>query len=314
MLETKTPFTEKKYNQLQTDFRVEAVAANIIRFLDPDANILIKRIGLNDRAYLKDIKEINTSYYDLDEENLVIETYREGIYDYLPEGVFHPPSLGNSGPNIDSIVKEIRKQKAVEDHARKFFQPFELEFFYTHVSALLKESEFDAENKRNALLEFASELWPILRKIDSDSAKILVHILPFIHEVRGNKAWIEKFLSAFLKVPVEITFLANIIEAQDDDNGITALGKARLGVTFIPTGRHMDGDLNWMINIGTIPYEDIQRYIPGSPFRELLRELYDFFVPVSVKIFENFITAKDDKSFMLGADNDRDRLGYSTFL
>ncbi|MCV5004125.1 hypothetical protein OFM39_31190, partial [Escherichia coli] len=66
----------------------------------------------------------------------------------------------------------------------------------------------------------------------------------------------------------------------------------------------MDGDLNWMINIGTIPYEDIQRYIPGSPFRELLRELYDFFVPVSVKIFENFITAKDDKSFMLGADND----------
>ena len=40
---------------------------------------------------------------------------------------------------------------------------------------------------------------------------------------------------------------------------------------------------NWMINIGTIPYNEIHRYIPGSSFRELLRELYDFFTPVSVK-------------------------------
>ena len=73
------------------------------------------------------------------------------------------------------------------------------------------------------------------------------------------------------------------MEEQDDKEGVTALGNARLGVTFIPTGKHMDGDRNWMINIGTIPYDEIHRYIPGSSFRELLRELYDFFTPVSVK-------------------------------
>ena len=314
MLNSEGSFTDRKYNQLQTDFRVEAVAANILKYYDAEADIYIKRIGLNDRAYLKDIKGITTSSYDLDEENIIIETYREGIYDYLPEGVFHPPSLGASSTNIDSVVREIRKQKGVEEDARKFFQPFELEFFYTHVSALLKESEFDAENKTNALLEFACELWPVLRKIDLKSAKILVHILPFIHEVRGNKNWIEKFLSAFLNVPVNISFLPNIVEEQDDKEGITALGNARLGVTFIPTGKHMDGDRNWMINIGTIPYNEIHRYIPGSSFRELLRELYDFFTPVSVKIFENFITEKKDESFVLSVDNELNRLGYSTFL
>ncbi|MDV3753255.1 hypothetical protein [Elizabethkingia anophelis] len=314
MLNGEGSFTDRKYNQLQTDFRVEAVAANILKYYDTQANIYIKRIGLNDRAYLKDIKGITTSSYDLDEENIIIETYREGIYDYLPEGIFHPPSLGASSTNIDSVVREIRKQKAVEDDARKFFQPFELEFFYTHVSALLKESEFDAENKTNALLEFACELWPVLRKIDQKSAKILVHILPFIHEVRGDKNWIEKFLSAFLNVPVNISFLPNTVEEQDDKEGITALGNARLGVTFIPTGKHMDGDRNWMINIGTIPYDEIYRYIPGSSFRELLRELYDFFTPVSVKIFENFITEKKDESFVLSIDNELNRLGYSTFL
>lgn len=306
--------SEKKYNKLQTDFRVEAVATNILKYHNPEANILIQREGLNDRAYLKDIKNIKSSYFDLDEENIIIETYREGIYDYLPEGVFHPPSLGTSSRNVESVVKEMRRQKVVESNARKFFQPFELEFFYTHVAALLKESEFDSESKKDSLLEFAIEIWPILGKINPESAKTLVNILPFFHEVRGNKTWLEKFLSAFLRVPVEITFSANCIKAQDDKEGITALGKARLGMTLISMGNHMDGDKNWVINIGTIPYSELYNYIPGNPFRQLLREIYEFFVPVSVKVLENFITEKSENSFQMNRNNNTNRLGYSTFL
>lgn len=307
-------YSDTKYNQLQTDYRVEAVAANILKFYNEDANIVIKRIGLNDRAYLKDIKGISTYLHDLNEEDVIIETYREGIYDYMPEGIFHPPSLGISSKNVDSVVREMRKQKLVEEDARKFFQPFELEFFYTHVSALLKESEFDSESKTDSLLDFAIELWPVLQKIEPESAKILVNVLPFMHEVRGNKAWIERFLSAFLKVPVEILFIPNTIAAQDDIDGITALGNARLGITLIPMGKHMDGDRNWQINIGTIPYDELQNYVPGSTFRKLLTEIYDFFVPVSVKVYEKFITEKDPHSFVITSGKETSRLGYSTFI
>ncbi len=299
---------------MQTDFRVESVAANILKYYNPEANIYIKRIGLNDRPYLKDIKGINSSFYDLEEEDIEIETYREGIYDYLPEGVFHPPSLGISSKNVDGIVREMRKQKIIEEDARKFFQPFELEFFYTHVSALMKESEFDAESKTDAMLDFAIEIWPILQKINAESAKILVHILPFIHEVRGNKTWLANFLTSFLQVPVDISFVPNSIENEDDVQGVTALGTARLGITLIPMGKHMDGDRNWKINIGTIPYHLLDRYIPGSTFRGLLTEIYDFFVPVSVKIFENFITEREPDSFIIKNNSETNRLGYSTFL
>lgn len=307
-------YSDTKYNQLQTDYRVEAVAANILRFYNADTNIVIKRVGLNDRAYLKDIKGITTYLHDLNEEDVIIETYREGIYDYMPEGIFHPPSLGISSKNVDSVVREMRKQKLIEEDARKFFQPFELEFFYTHVSALLKESEFDSESKTDSMLDFAIELWPVLQKIEPESAKILVNVLPFMHEVRGNKAWIERFLSAFLKVPVEILFIPNTIAAQDDIDGITALGNARLGITLIPMGKHMDGDRNWQINIGTIPYDELHRYVPGSTFRKLLTELYDFFVPVSVKVYEKFITEKDPHSFVINSGKETSRLGYSTFI
>lgn len=307
-------YSDTKYNQLQTDYRVEAVAANILKFYNEDANIVIKRIGLNDRAYLKDIKGISTYLHDLNEEDVIIETYREGIYDYMPEGIFHPPSLGISSKNVDSVVREMRKQKLIEEDARKFFQPFELEFFYTHVGALLKESEFDSESKTDSLLDFAIELWPVLQKIEPESAKILVNVLPFMHEVRGNKVWIERFLRSFLKVPVEILFIPNTIAAQDDIDGITALGNARLGITLIPMGKHMDGDRNWQINIGTIPYDELQNYVPGSTFRKLLTEIYDFFVPVSVKVYEKFITEKDPHSFVITSGKETSRLGYSTFI
>ena len=34
MLNGEGSFTDRKYNQLQTDFRVEAVAANILKYYD----------------------------------------------------------------------------------------------------------------------------------------------------------------------------------------------------------------------------------------------------------------------------------------
>lgn len=306
--------TDRTYNQLKTDFRSEAVAANILRFYDHQAQIVLQKIGLNDRARVKDIKTIKKTFEHDGEETLIIETFREGIYDYLPEGIFHPPSLGVPGTNVDSAVREIQRQRRVEDEARRFFQPFEQEFFYTHISALLKEAEFDADSDTDALLEFASELWPILKKLEPASAKVLVNILPFIHEVRGNKNWLERFLSAFLEVPVEIVFVPNQLGAGDDEESITALGEARLGITLIPTGPHTDGNRNWQIRIGTIPYEELARYVPGSSFRELLAELYEFFVPLSAAVEEHFITQKQQDSFVISTKAETSRLGYATFI
>lgn len=129
---------EMHYNKLQTDFKAEAVAVNLLKYHRAVSNIFIQRIGINDRAYLKDIKSITSDYLGFDEEVFIIETYREGIYDYLPEGLFHPPSLGATRKNVESVVKEIRKQKRVEEDARKFFRPFELEIFFYGSKCFIK--------------------------------------------------------------------------------------------------------------------------------------------------------------------------------
>ncbi|MGK6340987.1 type VI secretion system baseplate subunit TssG [Chryseobacterium sp. DT-3] len=303
------------YNKLQTDFKAEAVAVNLLKYQRAVSNIFIERIGINDRAYLKDIKSISSSYLGFDEEVFTIETYRESIYDYLPEGLFHPPSLGASRKNVDTVVREIRKQKKVEEDARKFFRPFELEVFFTEISSLLKESEFDISSDTDSLLDTVSELWPLIKMLDKQNAYIFIYILPFFHQIRGDKRWFERCMTAFLKVPVEVTFAPNIIDRIERNDDSMLLGNSKLGVTYIPSGKHMDGQRNWVVNIGPIPYTEMKKYISGSPFRNILQALYDYFLPVTVDVEENFITEKEEYSFSLEDDErNASRLGYSTFL
>ncbi len=306
---------EMHYNKLQTDFKAEAVAVNLLKYHRAVSNIFIERIGINDRAYLKDIKSITSDYLGFEEEVFTIETYREGIYDYLPEGLFHPPSLGATRKNVESVVREIRKQKRIEQDARKFFKPFELEIFFTEIGALLKEFEFDISSDTDALLETISELWPLIKMMDKKNAYIFIYILPFFHQIRGDKAWFERCMTAFLQIPVKVTFAPNTIDGIEEQDDSMLLGNSRLGVTYIPSGKHMDGQRNWVVNIGPIPYPEMKKYIDGSPFRKVLQAMYDYFLPVSVDIEENFITEKQEYSFALEDDErNANRLGYSTFL
>ncbi|KQT23318.1 hypothetical protein ASG22_13160 [Chryseobacterium sp. Leaf405] len=306
---------DMNYNKLQTDFKAEAVAVNLLKYHRAVSNIFIDRIGINDRAYLKDIKSISSNYLGFDEEVFTIETYREGIYDYLPEGLFHPPSLGATRKNVESVVREIRKQKKVEEDARKFFRPFELEIFFTEISALLKEFDFDISSDTDSLLHTVRELWPLIDMLDKKNAYIFIYILPFFHQIRGDKKWFERCMTALLQVPVEVSFAPNIIEKMKSNNDSMLLGNSRLGVTYIPSGKHMDGQRNWVVNVGPIPYPEMRKYIDGSPFRKVLQTLYDYFLPVSVDVEENFITEKKEYSFALEDDErNTNRLGYSTFL
>jgi predicted chitinase len=61
---------DMQYNKLQTDFKAEAVAVNLLKYHRAVSNIFIDRIGINDRAYLKDIKSISSDYLGFDEEVL----------------------------------------------------------------------------------------------------------------------------------------------------------------------------------------------------------------------------------------------------
>jgi hypothetical protein len=302
------------FNNLNTDYKAEIVALNLIKIYKEIDQIFLKRLGNSSRSFKKDINSISASVYEFDETTVSIETFRESIYDYLPEGIFHTPTLGKAYDNIDQVVSQIKKQKEIEDNARKFFEPFELETYFAELGALHMENHYDILEESNLLIETISELWPLLSELDTQTARVFIYLLPFFHSVRGNKRWFEKCLMAFLKVPVNITFIPNIIKNTDTISDVVGNVDPQLGISTVLSGDHMDGQRNWCINIGPIPYEVLDQYVPQSGLRKLLNRLYDFCIPLNIEVIEEFITEKDEESFRLSDDGNTSILGYSTFL
>jgi hypothetical protein len=59
----------------------------------------------------------------------------------------------------------------------------------------------------------------------------------------------------------------------------------------------------------------MKKYMTEVRSGKVLQALYDYFLPVSVDVEENFITEKKEYSFALEDDErNANRLGYSTFL
>lgn len=302
------------YNELDTDYKIEVITLNLLNFYKEVHHLFLKRLGGDERSYHKDIKSISLSFLGLDGDVLNIETYQEGIYDYLPNGVFHTPTLGDFSSGVDTIIEGIRNQRRIEASARKLFQPFENEAFYLQLSMLMQENNYDISSEGSLLVDVLSDLFPLLKAIERKTARIFVFLLPFFHAIRGNKKWFEKCLKAFLQIPVRIDFLPNRLENIGAVSSSLVLSQMRLGQSSLLSGSHLDGERNWGIYYGVIPYESLNHYMLGAPLRQLLQVLYDYCLPVQASVEEFFITERKQDSFTLALEGNLNRLGYSTFL
>lgn len=303
----------KDYNNLSTDYKAEVIAYNIWKYYKEVDYVFLKKLGSNNRSFHKDLKAIKEEYIDLNEKIISVESYREGIYDYMPEGVFHPPSLKGKGQNITEVVEQIRYEKRIEKKAREFFQPFELEIYFSHLKALELSDSFDVIADKSEFLNMIEQLWPLLKSLDLKSAKIFACLLPYFHSARGKKSWIEKCLGSFLNIPVKVSFTPNKISELDDLSSELVLSEIRLGLSSVLTGDHFDGERNWKFSFGPIKYEDLHLYLNGSPLRQLLDVIYDYCLPVTVTVEQEFITNRNENSFKI-ENNNNSLLGYSTYL
>ena len=307
------PQNFQEYNGLYTDYKTEVIAYNIWKNNSEIDGVFLKRLGSNNRSFQKDLKQIKVELVDVKEKIISVESYREGLYDYLPEGIFHPPSFANSRQHIVDVVEQIRHEKRVEQRLRSFFQPFELEVYFSHLKALELVDSFDGMEQRNHFLLMLEELWPLLQLLDDKNAKVFACLLPHFHAARGKRIWIEKCLHALLNIPVQLHFIPSKIQAFEEVLPAIVLGEMQLGLTTVLAGDFFDGAQHWAFEYGPIAYEDLHTYLEGSPLRALLDVIYDYCLPVTVSVTETFKTLKNEQSFDMSRTNSC-LLGYSTFL
>ncbi|MEX6687655.1 hypothetical protein QTN47_09140 [Danxiaibacter flavus] len=299
---------------LEADFKTEVIAALLVAGDQDVSRIILERLGNNPRPYSKDIHHI---YEHVSAGNLskhtIFQTYRQSIYEALPESLFHPPTLGEITMTEAQAVEEIRLQRRREHDARIFFRPFEQESSYVEISALLIELMYEQKGRFNNLFYLFGQAWPIINRLPEETALCFIYILPILHEVRGNRKWIEQCLSFLLNRPIMIDSVYNVKEIIASDN--FSLNVCRLGIDSSLGGlAYYDGVPEWNICIGPVHKENICSVLPQSEFFEVLEMLTACFIPDFVFSRYTIITQKEGDTFLSANQDYNGRLGHTFYL
>ena len=107
------------------DFKAEVIAAELIDNHVPAEQIMILMLGARKRAFSKDVDTVKDEMSDYNnKEYTLITTHKEGIYDMLPQGLFHSPTLPKNATTQKEVIDNIKKHRVEESNARRFFLPF----------------------------------------------------------------------------------------------------------------------------------------------------------------------------------------------
>ncbi len=300
-----------------TDYKAEVIAAEMIENGFPAEQIIIFMLGPLKRPYSKDVDTIADEIADYDhKEYFMVKTPKEGVYDMLPEGLFHLPNSHKSAKTEKEIIDSIKKCREEERNARRFFLPFEATISHLSVQMALYENTIDKRSHYDELIKLFSPHWKIFQYLDTRQANIFIHILPIIHEIRDEHRIIETIFELVFLLPVHIT-VRRQLSLKLNKFILSDLANTRLGVDFT-TGNNMydDGDDEIVINIGPLDNDQFQPFMPESTGSKILELLCEYLLPVNIDIITKFDLIEEDKimRFFYEKNDMNCILGVDTYL
>ncbi len=318
-------------NSLHTDVRLEVMLAELYNGgLDPRTDVLVYPSGLFERSYRRDVGAVKVGHADallqelpdVDESRrtyLNIEVHRDGLYDYLPEGLFHQPV--NRGRDQKEVFDDIDEQARRKQAARQFFQPFEQEFFLQRTMLELEERKYqiNEENlRRNDQGDVLRQFWGISANLlNTRQLHNLLHLLPLAHRLTQNRTLVTECFEVILGVPVQLRTippLIHLIELAPDDEPVSnELSRAELG-NFSLEGAYQDTMPAVEISIGPLDKRQLNDFLVGGRSRAVLDLLIGYFLPAELDVVDHLIT-DDDNSFLVLSDDDPTAvLGVASYI
>ncbi|MFO7616171.1 MAG: hypothetical protein R6V75_02885, partial [Bacteroidales bacterium] len=167
-------------NDLAYDIKAEVVIADLLENgLSPGDFITIPD-GLFRRRYRKDLTHAELIALNNGQEILGLHLTREGLYDALPEALFH----GIQTENVNSgeeMARVSKTQRIEEKECRNFFLPFENEILYQRVQIEMAERRILRRFSENLFNDVFPELWNIDRSLPRTLVSRLMLFLHYAH-------------------------------------------------------------------------------------------------------------------------------------
>lgn len=299
------------------DFKAEVIAAEMIDHNVPAEQIMILMLGSRKRSFRKDVDAVTEEISDYNnKEYTLITTHKEGIYDMLPEGLFHSPTVPKNATTQREVIDNIKKHRVEEANARRFFLPFEAAINHLRIQMALFESRLDKGAHHDDLVSLFKNHWSIFQYLDTAQSDIFLQVLPLIHDIRDDYESSATIFELLLSVPVKIEgrLQGRVRSAHPV---FSSLNDTQLGINFTTGNAVYDGgEDEIVVTVGPLSNEQLKMFSPGSRKSKVLEMLCDYLLPVHVDIstgFELFATEKGTR--LADKENDfNSTLGLSTYL
>lgn len=299
------------------DIKAEAVLADLIENGLEKDNIVCYQKGIFKRRYSHDIENIKQVKLENGQELLGVHLNRDGLYDSLPEGLFHSRS-DKSESNATS--KESKKLKQEEKAARNFFLPYENEIIYQRVQLELEERKILSRFSEKFYDDIYPNLWGIHKSLDRKYVYRMALLLHFAHKIAGNQALTAKCLESILEEKVEIktVCISNTKYAEKTDNKQPdkncLLGKNELGVDFVCGNTFVNNETTMVFNIGPLKNAHLSEYLERGAIAKFLECFYSYFVPIDYSTTTNILVEQTEQNFELSEKYGGPVLGFESSI
>jgi hypothetical protein len=244
---------------------------------------------------------------------LEIHLSRGGIYDQLPEGFFfqHREQKQKSLAAADMAV-EYKENKKREAEIRRFFLPFDNDFFWQRLQLEREESRLLEGLQSGILNDYFIEFWNIPRTIPKKFTAPLILLLPYAHRIAGDISLTAECLEQLLAEEVQVS-LKKSFDTHSESVSSPGLGEAKLGLDMLCGEDFREDSPVIEFEIGPLEGSSITDYLRGGNRFELLEIFSRFFIPAGMDVqFE--VRVQKEKENMHMERGNYPVLGYSTVL
>lgn len=309
----------RNINDIRIDLRAEYVAFCLQEEGYSRDAILVSHLGSMKRKWSTDIDRSEPESFEGAEESLTLYLNRPGIYDVLPEALFHPITDSRHNTARD-MAKDSMKLKTEEKNTRLFFRVFENEIFRKGVDIVDNENYVFNILNSGLLNEKIPGFWKIDESIPAGYASGIIKFLPVAHKVSGNYHLTALCLENIIgeKVKICLSDKENDEKKQLRIAKTGSLGFSKLGNNLI-AGNEISGFIGRLV----VTIGPLQKMKPGDFFHNsvidrVLDCFYRFFIPVELEIETKLVCPQELNQFVLGTVSGqggrKSVLGYSTVI
>jgi type VI secretion system protein ImpH len=278
------------FADFENDFKAEVIAAEMVEQGTSADRILILMTSALKRSFRKDVELIEEELSEYDHKKYtLLKTPKEGIYDMLPEGLFHQPALPKNARTEKEIIKAMKKRREEEQNARKFFLPFEATINHMRMLMAMYENKLDKRSHYGDLVDIFKDQWEIFQYLDARQSNIFLHLIPVLHEIRDVHDVIKNIMEMIFLLPVKIEMRLRL-PMHPGEPILSQMGESRLGIDLTTGSRiYEEGIEEILITIGPITNEVHHQFMEQRTNGRVLELLCDYLLPAHMDVVTDFI-------------------------